>query len=257
MTGATASMRDRRRAATVEEIKQAAIGLLTTGGTEALALRAVAREVGMTVQSLYHYFDNREALITDLVTDGFDKISAAVAGAYADHGAEPYPERLVNVCLAYRRWATTNRPLFLLIFGTPIIGYDAPPDGPTTAAAAGLGQAFLGPVYGGWTERELAAVPGPPAGRAVTDQLTHAAGKMSKLAADSDEALLPAAAFGAFVGAWAQLHGMVMLEVLGHLPWLEADIAEDYYRVVLGQLAERFERFRSGAVPADTPTAGP
>ncbi|HLN69148.1 MAG TPA: helix-turn-helix domain-containing protein, partial [Streptosporangiaceae bacterium] len=56
------SRRDRLRAATTEEIIQTARRLLVRSGPEAMSLRAIAREMGMTAPGLYRYFDSHEAL---------------------------------------------------------------------------------------------------------------------------------------------------------------------------------------------------
>src|SRR3712207_4575855 len=99
---------------------------LVADGPAALSLRAVARQVGVSVQALYHYFPSRDALVTALVTDAHHALAAAVAReAGRSAGATP-KERLVAVGLAYRRWAAENRGPFLLAYGTPLPGYHAP-----------------------------------------------------------------------------------------------------------------------------------
>ena len=75
------SLRDRRRAQTVREIKDATLAQLAEAGPGALSLRAVARSVGMTVQSIYHYFDSRDALLTALVADAHHGLADAVQAA--------------------------------------------------------------------------------------------------------------------------------------------------------------------------------
>ena len=57
------SRRDRLRAATIEEIIATARRLLVTSGPEAVSLRAIAREMGMTAPGLYRYFDSHEELL--------------------------------------------------------------------------------------------------------------------------------------------------------------------------------------------------
>ena len=59
----TPSRRDRLRAATSEEIIQTARRLLVQSGPEAVTLRAIAREMGMTVPGLYRYFDSHDELL--------------------------------------------------------------------------------------------------------------------------------------------------------------------------------------------------
>ena len=57
-----------KRKQTRQEILQIAQGLLREGGVEAITLAAVAGELSMTKQSLYHYFASKEALVRGLVT---------------------------------------------------------------------------------------------------------------------------------------------------------------------------------------------
>src|SRR3954467_10049127 len=66
------SRRDRVRADTVREIKQTARRVLVERGEEGLALRAVARAMGMTAPGLYRYFDSREDLVEHVVADLYD-----------------------------------------------------------------------------------------------------------------------------------------------------------------------------------------
>ena len=52
------------RAATAQEIKQTARRLLVDQGPEAVTLRAIAREIGMTAPALYRYFGSHEELLS-------------------------------------------------------------------------------------------------------------------------------------------------------------------------------------------------
>lgn len=231
------SFRERRRLTTLAEIKAAAMTQLSAAGPDGLSLRAVARELGMSVQALYHYFASREALLTALVTDAHDALADAVHdAAEACAGADP-AERVVAAGLAYRRWAVENRSAFLLIYGVPQPNFTAEPDGPTTAAAIRLAFAFRGVVFDGWTREQLEAVGLPDPDPGFPDQLARAS---AAIGID-----LPPGAFALFVSSWAQLHGLVMLEVLEHLPWL-APRAPDLYRVALRDLAEQLAARRTG-----------
>ena len=53
------SRRDRMRVATTEEIKQTARRILVSEGPDAVSLRAIAREMGMTAPALYRYFGSQ------------------------------------------------------------------------------------------------------------------------------------------------------------------------------------------------------
>src|SRR3974390_2952058 len=86
------SRRDRLRAATVEEIIRTARRLLVGSGPEAMSLRAIAREMGMTAPGLYRYFDSHDELLrhvcanifTELGEDIQQAIQAAAAAAPAE-----------------------------------------------------------------------------------------------------------------------------------------------------------------------------
>jgi AcrR family transcriptional regulator len=54
------------------EILQVAEGILQNGEVEDVTLAAVASELGMTKQALYHYFPSKEALMRGLVTSLLD-----------------------------------------------------------------------------------------------------------------------------------------------------------------------------------------
>lgn len=223
---AQGSLRDRRRADTVAEIKGAALGLLAAGGAEALTLRAVAREVGVTVQALYHYFASRDALITELVTDAFTSLGDAVieGGKTGRHRNEC----IVGAGLAYRNWASSHRPEFLLALGGPLPDYTASKDGPTTAAAERMGMAFHHVVFDGWTHEQMQAVPTPHGSAAP---------------ATGHKGLSPGA-LQLFVIGWASLHGFVMLEAHGHLTWAD-ESGEVICRGLLENYAETVERART------------
>jgi AcrR family transcriptional regulator len=198
------SVRERRRAETVGEIKTAALEQLAETGAPGLSLRAVARAVGMTVQSLYHYFDSRDALLTALVVDGHRAVADAVQAAVdATRGRPPLQRRLAATG-AYRSWAQQNREAFLLLYGTPVPGFtpSAPED--NAAAALRLGPPFAEVVFDGWSPAQLAALPLPPGG--------------AELAGVDDLGFgLPPGALALFIELRAHMHGLVVLELLGHL----------------------------------------
>ena len=230
------SLRQRKRAATIEEIKSVAVGQLMTNRGQ-MTLRGVARAVGLTVQSLYHYFPSREDLITALVADAHNALADAVEAAGPLDATQPAPERIVQVALAYRRWAVQQRARFLLIYGTPVHGYQAPDSGPTTEAARRLGSTLTGVVFFGSSSRELARV---GAGGGDPDLAAALADGAQRVVPG-----MPAEAFGLGLEVWARLHGLVMLEILGHLPWLGPTAEANYERAARRAVAD-LERIRTG-----------
>lgn len=232
------SLRERKRAATIEEIKSVAIDQLAADSGQ-MTLRGVAREVGLTVQSLYNYFPSREDLITALVADAHNALADAVQAAAREQRALPASERLVRVALAYRRWAVEHRARFLLIYGTPVPGYRAPEEGPTTEAARRLGATLIEVVFGDWSAAELAGVRRPGEDDRPIPALATAAELFSPG--------MPPAALGLGLDLWGRIHGPVMLEILGHLPWLGPD-AEANYRDAMIRAAADVRRVRERGV---------
>lgn len=200
------TVRERRRAETIREIQEAALGRLTEDGTGGLSLRGVARDVGMTVQALYHYFGSRDELLTALVTDAHDHLADAVLAAAERSRGRPRDERLHAVTGAYRGWAREHRAEFLLLYGTPVPGYRAPAGGPTVSAAKRLAEGFLETVFDGFTPEDLKAVAIVPGAEALAD------------AGAPEVWSLPAGALALFLDFRARMHGVVMLEILDHLP---------------------------------------
>ena len=81
-----------------DAILVSATQLLDEFGPAGLSMREVARRAGCTHQAPYHYFTNREAIITALVTGGFTSLSKVLASARDEGDA-------VAIGYAYVRFA--------------------------------------------------------------------------------------------------------------------------------------------------------
>lgn len=224
------SVRERRRAETVREIKAAALEQLAEGGPRGLSLRGVARGVGMTVQSLYHYFDSRDALLTALMIDGHLALAVALRQSADASVGQPHAERLFAVTNAYRHWALTNRARFLLLYGTPMPGYDLPRDERVTAAALNQAGPFVEVVFDGWSAEQVAKVPLQPG----AERLAANPGK---------NAPVPPGALALFFELRAQMHGLVMLDLGGYLAPM-SDHAEDLLRGMMNRAAQQLAAMR-------------
>src|SRR5256885_376803 len=82
----TMSRRARLRAQTSADIKTIALKLMAGGGPDAISLRAIAREMGMTAGAIYSYFATRDDLITALIGDVY---TSAVQAAESARDAVP------------------------------------------------------------------------------------------------------------------------------------------------------------------------
>jgi AcrR family transcriptional regulator len=94
-----------------------------TGSEEAVTLRAVARQVGISAPSIYPHFPDREAIVDAIVDDAFADFNAAIAGAI-DAGSGPLA-RLRAGCAAYLRFAEERPNRYKLLFERQVVS-DAP-----------------------------------------------------------------------------------------------------------------------------------
>jgi AcrR family transcriptional regulator len=74
--GSAASGRDLR-----QDILDTARALIDEEGVAALSMREVARRAGVTHQAPYHHFGDRESILAELVTQGFDELARRLAAA--------------------------------------------------------------------------------------------------------------------------------------------------------------------------------
>jgi AcrR family transcriptional regulator len=226
----TTTRRERIRTDTIAEIKAAALDQIAELGGPALSIRGVARAIGMSPAGLYRYYPGRDALLTDLIADAYNDLAGTVEGAIASSTSREFKTRFVTAVLAYRRWGLDNPNRFLLIFGTPIPGYVAPEGGPTVEANRRMGQAFFGLAAEAWSRGRLEE---PTTGRRPTPGEKELAGEIGQMAPG-----FPPRLISSLLGAWAEWHGLVTLEITRQLDWLYPD-TEVFVRERVGRLADR------------------
>ncbi|GGN30234.1 TetR family transcriptional regulator [Lentzea pudingi] len=207
MSAPVPRFRDRRHAEAVDEIKATALRLYAGTGSSGLALRAVAREMGLSAQALYHYFDNRDALVTALINDGLHAAASAIARG-RDSGGTNRRERLRGAALAYRRWAVTEPHVYRLIYSDIIPDYQAPTDKPAVGLLPGLELAKA--CFESWTPAQFVA-------------LDSALGGPGHLPTGEGFGAIPDSVSALLARWWAQLHGLMSLEILGRLQWAQLD----------------------------------
>ena len=110
---------------------------------------------------------------------------------------------------AFRQWALANPAGFRLVYGDPVPGYQAPPEGAAAEAEQRACMGLTGLVAGAWPSAEKTQ--------------THEEYQWS----DFDPGLvatirdqfpdLPPAAVALALRVWGRLHGLVSLEIYGHL----------------------------------------
>jgi len=225
------SRRDRVRAATSGEIKETARRILVAEGPEAVSLRAIAREMGMTAPALYRYFTSREDLVRHVVGDIFSEIAgdiraAAIAAGQAADG--DVTAKLIAACREFRRWALSHREEFGLLFGTPLPALEALHFDKIDDCAMEFAGSWMTLFLELW---QLHPFPVPADDQIEPGLLAQLARYTGGLGVD-----VPAGAALTFLRCWVHLYGMVSLEVFGHLHFALDDPAP-LFEYTLGELA--------------------
>jgi AcrR family transcriptional regulator len=227
--------RERARAATDREIRQQARALLVSEGPQAVTLRAIARQLGITAPALYRYYSSREDLVhhvrLDICADLADELSADLARLpEVDTVAQ-----VLAICRGFRRWALAHPREFTMVFASPSV--DSP--GEPQLRTDPFGRIFMSVAGRVLTTKQLASPPDeevPPTMRA-------------DLAAFRTELLATIEASGVHVPPdiltlgtayiilqfWVRLYGQVALEVFGHFPFLVSN-TEGFFEIMLADL---------------------
>jgi AcrR family transcriptional regulator len=129
-------------------LRDAARAILEEEGLGALSLRAVARRAGVSHAAPYRHFPNHEALLVELVTDGFAELRQSITTAVAGPAQET--DRITAIGAAYMRFVAQRPGLARLMFGPQLPNRSSFPE--LTAAADSIGEeinaALINPALG-------------------------------------------------------------------------------------------------------------
>ena len=93
----------------------AARQMVEDGGAQALTLRGAAQKAGVSAAAPYRHFEDRDALLAAVITEGFDELTAATEAARTA-ASDPVSAYLA-VGEAYLGFAATHPSLYRLMFG--------------------------------------------------------------------------------------------------------------------------------------------
>jgi AcrR family transcriptional regulator len=225
----TQTARERARVQITAEIKEEARRQLAAEGAQRLSLRAVARALGMVSSALYRYFPSRDDLLTSLIIDAYNALGeAAEAAVTAAPGTGPRGAWRA-CCHAVRGWALASPHEYALIYGSPVPGYQAPPE--TVPAALRVG-AVIGQILAAAHAGD--AAPGSvPGDEALPGLLEMQAGIVSAAIAPG----LAAPVMARALVAWTQLFGMLSFELFGQFVG-SADPADDFFSYAIDRMAD-------------------
>jgi AcrR family transcriptional regulator len=198
-------------------IKETAREQIAEKGAATLSLRAIARALEITAPAIYNYFSGRDDLVTALIVDAYNSLGDALRTSQASLQDASHDKRIFASARAYRNWALTHPEEYSLIFGTPIPGYHAPME-ITGPAAAGNMSVLISVLHNAWeagvlkTEGVLSSTP----------EMIRA--WIEKFEYPGDPVVIQFA-----MASWAQIHGMVSLELHGHFLAVPNEISIDEF----------------------------
>lgn len=100
------------------ELLEAAKTVIAREGYEALSMRKLAEEIGVSSAAPYHHFPDRQALLLAVAVDGYRTMFAdAFAGVVS---SEPR-ERLRGLLMNFLHFSTANRRTFALMYESELV----------------------------------------------------------------------------------------------------------------------------------------
>jgi AcrR family transcriptional regulator len=111
--------------ATSQQIYHCALRILETEGPQAVSMRRVAKEVGITAMAIYHHFPSREALLDAVVNSEFEKL----VGFFSQpNGKRSFEAAMVHIMDGYIDYALAHPCIFDYVFSAPRPGARRFPD---------------------------------------------------------------------------------------------------------------------------------
>lgn len=101
---------------TAEKIAQCALRILEDEGPQAVSMRRIAGEAGVTAMAIYHYFANREALLNHVVDEEFARLSDYFKRVPVEAGFEA---QMMSLQDGYIDYALAHPRIFDYVFAEP------------------------------------------------------------------------------------------------------------------------------------------
>jgi AcrR family transcriptional regulator len=183
-----------------DAIFAAGLKLLATEGHEALTVRRVSAEAGVSTIGMYTWFGGKDGLIDAIFQSGFESFADALEAARPLKGPLG---RLKAQSKVYRSWALAHPMHYQVMFLKVIPGF---------------------------VPSDKAIVAGARSFDALLDAVNDAAEKGELKSKDLH---------GVAMTLWSAVHGLVSLELVGSRPSVETgdDLADRTYRIMIDALA--------------------
>lgn len=100
---------------TSQQIYQCALRILEAEGPQAVSMRRVAKEVGITAMAIYHHFPSREALLDAVVESEFEKL----VGFFSPPGGKrSFESMMIHAMDGYINYALAHPRIFDYVFSS-------------------------------------------------------------------------------------------------------------------------------------------
>jgi AcrR family transcriptional regulator len=202
--------RERQRQATYDEIVEVSRRLLAE--TQALSLRAVATEMGMTAPALYRYVNGYDELVMLVAKAIFADVVTSIRATVAEHPDDDPGAQLVTATVAFRSWALSHPDEFQVIFANREVGTYHSEGGKDSSMefAQVFSDIFLRTYH-----RYRFDLPGddelPPPLAAGLEEARRQGAFPCEFPGE------PVALIWIFLRMWSRLYGTVTQEVFGHV----------------------------------------
>lgn len=177
---------------------------LVRHGAAGLSLRAIARDLGMVSSAVYRYVGSRDELLTLLLVDAYTELADTVDRARAA-ASLCWGDDVLAIAGAARDWAVAHPAGWALLYGSPVPGFQAPPErtvGPGTRVVGSFFDAIAAGIEAG----DIATT-GTAAPRSMSSDF-------DRLRREFDFAGDDAVVATCFL-LWAAVVGAISLEVFG------------------------------------------
>lgn len=213
------------------DIRRVASALLVERGPDAVSLRAIARQLGVTAPALYRYYKSLEDLLErlrlDFCADLAEELGAEIA-TLPDDGAVQF----FAICRGFRRWALAHTREFTLVFASPGSGQARRFDEP-------FGRIFLAATGRLLANYDVVTPPTDVIPPELREDLVHFQTELLAALSESGQKFpaekLDLGVTYLMIQIWARLYGHVTLEVFGNYP-IPLDNPEILFDAMLADL---------------------
>ena len=207
----TSTPRRQARDAFTRRLLEVAHRHLVERGAVGLGMRALARDLEVTPGALYRYVKSRDDLLTLLIVDAYESLGKAVEEAEGSIPRGDHEGRWVALWHATRTWALEHRNEYGLIYGTPVPGYQAPPE---TIPAASRISILLARVASDMRAQAGTTTPdSPETAPALREDLARVRRWIGEQRMPSD---VPDELIIIVLRGWTELFGCINMELFGH-----------------------------------------